>query len=551
MKDFETGEILDGRYEVLSLLGKGGMGRVYRARQINLDRTVAIKVPSEAVLNNEEYIERFLREAQTCARIAHDNIVAIYDVHEGTLPYIVMEFVDGMQLNHYLHERSRVLSVADLIEMSRQISEGLHAAHSRGIVHRDIKPANIFITRESQRVKIMDFGIARVEGLTSLTMTGAMMGTPFYMAPEQIRGGEVTAATDIYALACLVYQLFTGVLVFDGKLPELIFKHVNEEPVPPSRVNTRLPRAVDDVVLKGLCKDPASRYQSAREFHAELAESLKPICNWSVAALLGKSGTSDGEGVEPIRLPGVPAGTPGGKRGTPVVGPTELLMPGQVEVGASAAAAPPGGAVTPSSKGAAGKAVVSPLPNLRSRQTIRLVGAAFALVVLIGGGYFAWNLVQKRKDAGKGVASESGVVVLPTSGAAGSATAPEPSPPRGRADDPSTAASASVRLDWAVPGMTECLPGKSSYRRGEYVMVWVKSDPIPSSLSPLVRRVVVKEKNAEGKVRFEKPRTIQDRISIPVGPDWPAGEYRLTVEIEPEAGVSAKPLEADFVVAGD
>jgi len=206
MKEFAPGEILDGRYEIRGAIGAGGMGRVYRAQQLNLDRAVAIKVPSQAVLENPQYLTRFIREAQACAKVAHENIVAIYDVKEGDSPYIVMEFVNGLPLHRFLKEEHTAVFVQDLLDIISQICEGLAAAHAKGVVHRDIKPGNIVITANTQRVKIMDFGIARVADTPSMTSTGSMMGTPYYMAPEQIRGEPVGPETDIYALACLVYR---------------------------------------------------------------------------------------------------------------------------------------------------------------------------------------------------------------------------------------------------------------------------------------------------------------------------------------------------------
>ena len=277
MLDLRPGTILDERYEIQGLLGSGGMGRVYKARQLNLDRDVAIKVPSQAVLENEQYLTRFIREAQACARVAHENIVAIYDVKEGAEPYIVMEFVNGLPLHRFLKEERTAVFVQDLLDIIRQICEGLAAAHARGVVHRDIKPANVVITNDTQRVKIMDFGIARVADTTSMTGTGSMMGTPYYMAPEQIRGEPVSAATDIYALSCLVYQLFTGRPVFEGEVATLVFLHISQEPVDPCKLNPMLPRETSDTLLRGLRKSPEDRYQTTMEFHRQIRRSLRSV----------------------------------------------------------------------------------------------------------------------------------------------------------------------------------------------------------------------------------------------------------------------------------
>ncbi|NQU43267.1 protein kinase [bacterium] len=275
--DFQKDQVLDGRYEILGVLGSGGMGRVYKARQLNLDRVVAIKVPSEAVLHNEEFLARFIREGQTCAQVSDDHIVQIYDVHTGEHPYLVMEYVDGMPLNQFLRDQHTTLFVSDLLDIIGNVCQGLAAAHARGIIHRDIKPGNIAITRETHRVKVMDFGIARVSDQTSLTTAGSMMGTPYYMAPEQIRGEEVSPATDLYALACVVYHLFTGRLVFEGDVATLIYKHISDEPKPPCEINPMLPPAANTVILRGLQKNPEDRYASTLEFHRELRKALRSI----------------------------------------------------------------------------------------------------------------------------------------------------------------------------------------------------------------------------------------------------------------------------------
>lgn len=279
MSDFETGSILDGRYEILGVLGTGGMGCVYKARQLHLDRMVAIKVPSAAIRENMEFLARFIREARACAKIAHDHIVAIYDVHSGQQPYIVMEYVDGMPLHHYLHEQGSSVFISDLMDILGQVCEGLAEAHARGVVHRDIKPGNIVITRNNLRAKIMDFGIARIEEETGLTVSGSLMGTPYYMAPEQIRGEEVGPAADLYSLAAMVYQLFTGKQVFEGNISSLVYQHVHTPPKAPSDLNSALPKALDLVLLRALSKNPGDRYDSTVEFHREMRMALRPVLN--------------------------------------------------------------------------------------------------------------------------------------------------------------------------------------------------------------------------------------------------------------------------------
>ncbi len=278
MPGFNKGELVDGRYEIQSVLGSGGMGTVYRATQLNLDRTVAIKVPSEKVLENEEFTERFLREAHMCAHVAHPHVVSIFDVHDDpAAPYIVMEYVDGKPLQEFLTEQNTSLFVSDLLDIVGQVCGGLDAAHNKGIIHRDIKPANIVITTQDRQVKLMDFGIARALDQTSITMAGTMMGTPYYMAPEQIQGGELTGGADVYSLGCVVYKLLTGHNVFEGEVATLIYKHVSVEPDSLLKWNPELPEEIDRVVLRALSKKASARYSTCLEFHRELNKALRSI----------------------------------------------------------------------------------------------------------------------------------------------------------------------------------------------------------------------------------------------------------------------------------
>jgi len=287
VRTIEVGDILDGRYEILGILGQGGMGSVYRARQIKLDRLVALKVPNASRLADSAFMRRFEREARTCARFTHENIVTIHDVMVSeNLAYICMEYVDGDPLDRFQAMHFDELAVADMVDLIGQICDGLHRAHQEGIVHRDIKPANIFITRDKRRVKIMDFGIARVSEATALTVEGSIIGTPYYVAPEQIRGENVTPATDIYSLSIVIYQIFTNHLVFDGEVTTLIYKHVSEPPPPPRRINPRLPESLNTCLLKGLEKDPRRRYQTTVELFDELREATVPIAHLPLTELI-------------------------------------------------------------------------------------------------------------------------------------------------------------------------------------------------------------------------------------------------------------------------
>jgi serine/threonine-protein kinase len=237
---------------------------------------VALKVPSAAVMEDESFLQRFEREAMTVARFHHDNIVMIHDVFVGEsegerLAYISMEFVDGEEIDDHIKRRHWELTVGDILDLLRQCCEGVESAHRQGVVHRDLKPANIFVAKRDAKIKIMDFGIARITGATALTMTGTVMGTPYYMSPEQIKGEELGPPSDIYALAVMTFQLLTMRHLFEGETTTLIFKHISEPPPPPTSVNTNLPPALDAALLRGLAKEPRDRMARA----TELAEALE------------------------------------------------------------------------------------------------------------------------------------------------------------------------------------------------------------------------------------------------------------------------------------
>jgi serine/threonine-protein kinase len=344
MADQEPGSVLDGSYEILGVLGSGGMGKVYKARQINLNRTVAIKIPSPQVLENPEFSGRFQREAHLCAQVGHPHIVSIYDVRPGPPPYIVMEYVDGMPLDQFLSEEATTGFVSDLLEIIHQIAQGIDAAHAEGIVHRDIKPANIIITSGNQKVKIMDFGIARASSMATLTVEGAMMGTPFYMSPEQVRGEEVTPAADLYALGCVIYRLFTGHQVFTGEIASLLYKHVSTLPTPPSQRNPMLPPETDQVLLKALAKNPAERFRSAGELSLQLRKALRPLSHLPYSQIFSQpeGNTANPNKIEsrpPVSLPGGTSSPPTSNDRAPA--PRPVTTPQQALIPRNSTAFPP------------------------------------------------------------------------------------------------------------------------------------------------------------------------------------------------------------------
>ena len=261
--------LFDGRYRIQRKLGAGGMADVYLAEDQELGRRVAIKILNGRHANDDQFIERFRREAKNAAALNHPNIVSIYDRGnaEDTY-YIAMEFLDGRTLKELIVGRGAApINVA--IEYARQILSALRFAHRHGIVHRDIKPHNVLVDGEG-RVKVTDFGIARA-GTSQMTETGSIVGTAQYLSPEQARGGEVDPRSDLYSLGIVLYELLTGKTPFEGETPvEIAMKHLSNAPKPPSKLRPDIPPELDMVVLRALAKSPDDRYQSADEMEADL-----------------------------------------------------------------------------------------------------------------------------------------------------------------------------------------------------------------------------------------------------------------------------------------
>ena len=259
-----------GKYKIIELVGEGAMGVVYRARDSVLDRSVAIKVMNESIARQDDLRRRFLHEAQAAASLQHPNVVTIYDLGDldGHL-FIAMEFVEGIDLEK-LMDSGEPLSLQAKLDILIDVLTGLSFAHKRGIIHRDIKPANIRVTDDG-RAKIMDFGVAHLAS-SSMTTTGSLLGTPTYMAPEQITEGRTTEQTDIFAVGGVMYQLLTNLKPFDGPtLQNLFFRIITEDPKRVSELMPNLPRALDSIVNKAMAKDPKDRYANALDMANELS----------------------------------------------------------------------------------------------------------------------------------------------------------------------------------------------------------------------------------------------------------------------------------------
>src|SRR3984957_12838942 len=264
------GELLCGRYELLQLLGEGGMGAVYKARDLELDREVALKVIKPEMADHPEILQRFKQELILARQVTDRNVIRIFDIGEaGKIKFITMEYLEGENLLDILNKRGK-LQAAEAVGIMEQAACGLAAAHREGIIHRDLKPGNI-MCEKSGRVVVMDFGLARTFEGDGMTRAGAMMGTIEYMSPEQAQGLEVTASSDIFTFGLILYELLAGVTPFyaESAIASLL-KRSQQRAIPLVDVDKNIPGKLSNIVAKCLEKEPANRYQSAQELDADL-----------------------------------------------------------------------------------------------------------------------------------------------------------------------------------------------------------------------------------------------------------------------------------------
>jgi serine/threonine protein kinase len=423
-----------GRYDILEELGRGAMGAVYKARDSQIGRTVAIKIILTANLSTvdlEHFKKRFYREAQTAGQMSHPGIVTIYDIaeEENGQPYLVMEFIPGSTLEKLLisEEAAKLFGLQSgavpfptetSIDIGIQLAEALDYAHKQGVIHRDIKPANILIAQEDEvgiepgdasrrlRVKIADFGIAKIAG-ANLTQTGMAMGTPAFMSPEQVSMSPVDARSDLFSLGGVIYWMLTGEKPFAGEsLTQITFKVVFGSPLPPAFLNPKLPPALDVVLSRCMAKNPEDRYATGRELAAdlELVRAGKPLSTTMAPV-------SDITMMQSNPLPAVAAGL------TPEQRAAKSSLAADagatVRVGSQAEKAP--SATAP--KQEAAKAA----PPSASAKSRSLIGAAAALVVLVVAGYFFMQLKsgdpipQSTTPAGERAAPAQGTAHSPKS----------------------------------------------------------------------------------------------------------------------------------------
>lgn len=270
------GHLLDERYLIKKTIGGGGMANVYLATDTILNRDIAVKVLRLEYANDEEFIERFHREAQAATSLSHPNIVNIFDVgEEEHILYMAMEYVDGLTLKEYI-QRYGPIGVEESLNIMQQVTSAIAHAHENDLVHRDIKPQNILMDGSGQ-VKVTDFGIAIALSATSLTRTNSILGSVHYLSPEQARGGMATKKSDIYSLGIVLFELLTGKLPFSGQSPvSIALKHLQSDPPSVRTINPSIPQSVENIVLQAMAKDPFHRYQDVTEMHYALEHAMDP-----------------------------------------------------------------------------------------------------------------------------------------------------------------------------------------------------------------------------------------------------------------------------------
>ena len=312
----ETGRrLLGNRYELLSVLASGGMGQVWRARDLLLNRPVAVKVLRSEFTGDPSFVTRFRAEAQHAALLQHPNIAAVYDYgeveeHGERLAYLVMELVEGESLATLL-ARERRLDVPRTLALLRQTSAALAAAHAAGVVHRDVKPGNVLVARDGT-AKIADFGIAWSASSTPLTGTGQVLGTAHYLSPEQAAGGKAAPASDVYALGAVAYECLAGRRAFEGENSvQVAVKHIREEPDP---LPPDVPPAVRDLVARAMAKDPSQRFPDGGALHRALVQ-LTGTSAGSATMPIAAGGTGTAVMPLPLAAAGTPVARPDGRRG--------------------------------------------------------------------------------------------------------------------------------------------------------------------------------------------------------------------------------------------
>ncbi|MEG1620468.1 MAG: protein kinase, partial [Oscillospiraceae bacterium] len=273
--DRYTGKKLDGRYEILELIGVGGMANVYRARDVVDGKIVAVKILKSEFAENEEFLRRFKNESRAIAMLSHDNIVKVYDVSfTEKVHFIVMEFIDGITLKEYIAQQGK-LSWKEATYYTMQILRALSHAHDNGIVHRDIKPQNVMLLSDGT-IKITDFGIARFARSETKTLTDRAIGSVHYISPEQASGAVIDQRTDLYSVGVVLFEMVTGTLPFDADTPiSVALKQIQAVPKRPRELNPEIPEGLEEIVMRAMQKAPSKRYQTAAEMLKDFEEFKK------------------------------------------------------------------------------------------------------------------------------------------------------------------------------------------------------------------------------------------------------------------------------------
>ncbi|MGB9466930.1 MAG: serine/threonine-protein kinase, partial [Candidatus Acidiferrum sp.] len=283
--DLEIGTVLAGRYQILQMLGRGGMGAVYKARDTELDRIVALKLIRPELARNPEILRRFKQELILARQVTHKNVIRIFDLGQSDgIKFITMDFVEGQDLRALLLEKGK-FPPGQAARIMLQICRALEAAHAEGVIHRDLKPQNIMVSPDG-RVYVMDFGIARSAHLPGMTQTGALIGTPEYMSPEQARGEKLTERSDLFSLGVIFYELLTGKSPYPADAPlGTLWKRLQEKAKPPAEIDAAVPKPLNDIVMSALEIEPENRLSSAREMAQQLETWLGPSAGSSTIFL--------------------------------------------------------------------------------------------------------------------------------------------------------------------------------------------------------------------------------------------------------------------------